>query len=173
MNRLFLGILIAIFFSGCKTDQKEIEIQPKIEKAQREFTVKIKYITNKVGEFKLALYNIVPNKSQNVWIQITEKVVATTAMENLTARFGENISNNFRIGLGKKEIREIQFEFIQVSYGEKVIKINPNQLSKYFEMNKFVTQDSITYKLKTQKVDGKLNPMIVLKKEYLIELKNQ
>jgi hypothetical protein len=174
MKKVFLTIVgIALFFGACKNETKSAVIQNVNVETNKEFKVKIKYKTNKAGTFRLALYNIFSNESQNKRIQINEEVVATPTMDNLTAHFGKNISNSFSIGFGNKEVQEVQIEFIEISYGQKAIKINSSELNEYFKMNEFVAQDKKTYKLKTQKIDNKLNPKLFLKKEYLIELKKE
>lgn len=85
MKKLIFITLSIIVFS-CENKTKDTITKDRTE-PQKNFVVNIKFKTNKVGEIKLALYNIVPNTSQNVWIQINEEVVATPTLDNVTANF--------------------------------------------------------------------------------------
>lgn len=87
----------------------------------------------------------------------------------MKVNFGENISNNFRIGLGNTEVKEVEIESIEVSYGEKAININSIELSNYFKFNEFISQDVNSNILQTKQINGKHTPMIYLKAEFLKE----
>tara|TARA_B110000114_G_scaffold119832_1_gene125570 strand:+ start:161 stop:667 length:507 start_codon:yes stop_codon:yes gene_type:complete len=165
MKKVFLVLLMVIFTIACKSKQEE-----KIKESKKEFIVKIKHRVNKKDVFKLVLYNIITDENQNKWIQINEKVVGTSATENLTANFGENISYNFRINFGVKQEKEIEIKYIEILYGSKSIYVKPEELKNHFTFNEFITQDKVTNKLRTKKIGGKLNPIIYFKIEYLKEL---
>jgi len=171
MKKLIFITLSIIVFS-CENKTKDTITKDRTE-PQKNFVVNIKFKTNKVGEIKLALYNIVPNTSQNVWIQINEEVVATTTLDNVTANFGENISNSFRIGFDNKIERKFEFEWIRISYGKREIEIYPEDLTQYFTRNEFIVQNPISLELETKKINGKYNPLLFLKKEYLIDLRQE
>jgi len=166
-------IILAIIAIGCTKELKKEDTVPVKIEVEREFKVKIKYRTNKVGVFKLALYNIFPSETQSRWIQINEEVEATTAMENLKANFGKNISNSFRIELGNKQVRKVEFELIEIFFGDKKIRITPEELSTHFKFNEYLDIEENTFAIQTKRVNDKLNPIITLKKEFLEELKLQ
>lgn len=167
---IFITFSIIVF--SCENNTKETMTNDRAE-PKKDFVVNIKFKTNKFGEIKLALYNIVPNKSQNVWIQINEEVAATPTLDNLTANFGENISNSFRIGFDNKTERKLEFEWIRISYGKSEIEIYPEDLTQYFTLNEFIVQNPITFELETKKINGQYNPIMFLKKEYLIDLRKE
>ncbi len=171
MKKLTFIALSLIVFS-CQNKTKETIIKD-IVGSKKDFVINIKFKTNKAGEIKLALYNIVPNTSQNAWIQINEEVVATPTLDNLTANFGENISNSFRIGFDNKTERKFEFEWIRISYGKREIEIYPEDFTQYFTLNEFVVQNPISLELETKKINGKYNPLLFLKKEYLIDLREE
>lgn len=171
MKKLIFITLSIIVFS-CENKTKDTITKDRTE-PPKNFVVNIKFKTNKVGEIKLALYNIVPNTSQNVWIQINEEVVATPTLDNVTANFGENISNSFRIGFDNKTERKFEFEWIRISYGKREIEIYPEDLTQYFTLNEFIVQNPISLELETKKINGKYNPLLFLKKEYLIDLRQE
>ncbi len=171
MKKLIFITLSLIVFS-CQNKSEETIVKG-IVGPKKDFVVNIKFKTNKAGEIKLALYNIVPNTSQNVWIQINEEVVATPTLDNVTANFGENISNSFRIGFDNKTERKFEFEWIRISYGKREIVIYPEDFTQYFTRNEFIVQNPISLELETKKINGKYNPLLFLKKEYLIDLRQE
>tara|TARA_B100000767_G_C19745929_1_gene528496 strand:+ start:1373 stop:1861 length:489 start_codon:yes stop_codon:yes gene_type:complete len=156
---------MVIFSVACSSKQEE-----KIKEVKTEFIVKMKYRVSKDDVFKLVLYNIISDENQNKWIQINEKVVGTSATEKLTANFGENISYDFRINFGVKQEKEIEIIYIEILYGEKTIYVKPEELKEHFTFNEFISQDKVTNKLHTKKIDGKLNPILYFKIEYVKEL---
>jgi hypothetical protein len=165
MKNVFLVLLIVIFTIACKSKEEH-----NIKDVKKEFIVKMKYRVSNDDVFKLVLYNIIPDVNQNKWIQINEKVVGTSATQNLTAKFGENISYDFRINFGVKQEKEVEIIQINIFYGKKSINVKPEELKEYFSFNEFITQDKITNKLYTRKIDGKLNPILHFKIEYMKEL---
>ena len=174
MKNIILALTLILIFVGCKSDSNERNNQNEGQvenKLIKEFVVKMKFKTTKSDEFKLVLYNIIPDEYQNKYIVINERVVLTSETDNLTANFGENISDSFRINFGNKEEKEIEILSIEISYGSNQININPEDLTTYFKFNDFVSQDPKSFKLQTKKVGEKLNPIIYLKLQYMRELK--
>ena len=174
MKRIILVVILSITYIACKNESKE-SVQNETEKqiveeTKKEFTVKLNFKTNKEDSFKIMLNNIQVDELQKKNIQVIEKVSPTTTTEMFTANFGENFSNNLIIGLGNKEIKTIEITSIELTYGNNSINISSNQISNYFVLNKFISQDENTFTLKTNKVGGKLNPNLIAKRKIFQEL---
>ncbi|MEZ4856884.1 MAG: hypothetical protein R2812_10470 [Gelidibacter sp.] len=169
----FILLLISIF--GCQNQEKNNSKSKNQEKEllKKEFVVTINFKSNKSDTFDLYLYNIIKDEYQSKYIVISEKTIPTSEMENITANFGENISRNFRINFGNNEVKDIQIKSIEISFGPNKIFIDPEDLTQYFNFNEYIFQDSDTYVLHTQQIDGKHNPIIYLKSEYLGELQKE
>ena len=177
MKRIFL-MMVLVSAIACNSDKKEttkgaVE-KVTVEEPKKELLVKIEFKSNKTDEFKLSLNNILVDDFQSKNIQIVEKVQPTTESETIIASFGENnISNTFNISFGAKEVKTIDIQSFEISYGKNVITFPTSDLSKYFILNRFITQDPETGVLKTKKVDGKHNPIIILRPKTIKGLKKK
>lgn len=160
---LFVILLITL---SCKTETKgkgPVEKVVEVEAPARNLLIEVYFKTNKDDDFKLAVDNIIKDEFQKKSVVITEKVSPSSLMETISANFGEGIiSNSIRFDLGTKELKEIEFESINFSYGPNSLAISGSDLYEYFIINKFVAYDSITSKIKTQRVDGVHYPAIAL-----------
>ncbi|WP_289043730.1 hypothetical protein [uncultured Olleya sp.] len=165
MKKGLLLFLLSIVLLACKNEQTQITKTSSqgVEDITKELKVKIKFKSTKADNFKLMLNNIVKDEFQTKNIHIIEKVIVNTEMETLNANFGENISNKLIINFGNKEVKTIDFESIDIYYGSNSINILPNQLRKFFNLNKFISLDETSYFLQTKKIEGKHNPSIILK----------
>ncbi|HMC00677.1 MAG TPA: hypothetical protein VKN14_06545 [Flavobacteriaceae bacterium] len=175
MKRRILLLIIVLISFGCKTDSNEKKKQDEVEKEtdlKKEFVVKMKFKTNRSDNIKMVLYNIISDEYQNKYIVINESIVLTSEMDMLTANFGENISDNFRINFGEKEIKEIEIESIELSFDKNTLLIEPSEIINYFDFNEYIVQDPISYKLQTKRIEEKLHPIIYLKPQYMRELQN-
>ena len=179
MKKIIFIALLAIF-CGCKDDAKE-EKQTKSDTIIEdmadevsELSVVVNFKTNRADNIVFKLNNIVLDEFQKKNVQIVEKVSPTTTSDAINAKFGpNNISNNFIIGLGNREVKEIEIESILLSYGKNTLSVTGNELSKHFTLNKFVTHTPETNKIKTNKVDGKHNPSMILKRKSINTLRKE
>jgi len=181
MKKVFL-ILITIIALGCKNEKNETKSIPETEtiglneiEQTKEFIAKISYRTNKDDEFKIMLNNIVQDEFQRKNIYIIEKVVSNSVFENITANFGEvdNLPNEFHINFGVKEIKEVEIESIELTYGKNNLIINAAELKDYFNFNKYVEHDSVSNKFTTKNIDGVHYPTILLKIKGINALKQE
>jgi len=147
---------------SCKdTPKKEISSDPKPE--SKELIIAIEFITNKQDVFLVMLDNIVVDEFQKKNIRIHEVVPPSSEPERIVAMFGaNNISNKIVINLGS-ELKEIQFNSIEFTYGINSIKITKDNYNDYLWSNKFIDFDEGDFSLKTKFVDGKHNPAIFSK----------
>lgn len=169
MRKVFFTLIVILLSttSCTKTKNKKPEVQEKPEEIierKKEFIVKMNYKTNKEDVFKYTLSNLpVDDEFQSKSILINEKVSPTSNYELTTANFGVNISNNLRINFGNKKVKDIKIEYISIFYGDKGVKINSNELRKYFVFNKYINLDTLSGTIKTKKIGNNYNPTIALK----------
>ena len=169
MRKLIL-VFITVLLFACENKEKEVATVNKVE-AQPELIVTINFKTNKADEFKLMLNNVIVDEFQKKNIEITEKVVASNKTDIIKAKFGsKNISKNFQIGLGNKEVKVVEIETIKFSYGKKSMLIKASELADYFVFNKYVTFEDNTSKIVTKKIEGKHAPKMTLKSKTLSKL---
>lgn len=166
MKKLFFVLMLLIV--SCKSETKENPIEKEqvaIEEQIKELKVVVNFRTNKEDEFKLLLNNVSVDEFQRKNIHVIEKVMPTSTTESFTATFGENnISPNLNLNFGVKDNKEVEIESINMSYGENTLMISGSELSEYFTINKYITQDSITHKLTTQRIEGKYYPALILRR---------
>lgn len=173
MKKLVLVVMVALFTFSCSNEPKKESIPVEVEKAietKKEFIVKMSFRTNKSDSFSLMLNNIEIDEFQTKDINIKEEVSQASKFELITANFGESISESFRINIGNKEAKDVEIDFIKISYGEKKLEISSRELGNYFSFNEFVNYDTINSKFETRRIDGKHYPFLILKKEFMISL---
>ena len=167
MKKLFFVLIILIV--GCKSETKESPVeneQAVVVEQIKELKVVVNFKTNKEDEFKLLLNNVPVDEFQRKNYHVVEKVMPTSTTETFTAYFGENnISPNFHFNLGVKDNKEVEIESMSMSYGSNSLMISGAELTEYFIINEFITQDSITNKLTTQQIDGRCYPALFLKRK--------
>lgn len=173
MKKIILVGLVILFTFSCsnepKKESKPIEIE-KVKETKKEFIVKISFRTNKSDSFILMLNNIVIDEFQRKDINIKEEVSQASNFELITANFGESISESFRINIGNKEVKNVEIDFIKISFGEKKLEMSSRELGNYFSFNDFVSYDTINSKFETRRIEGKHYPFLILKKEFMISL---
>ena len=168
--------LLLVLTIGCKSDTKENvtasdKTQVEVKSQTNELNVVINFKTNKADNFKISLNNIVVDEFQKKNVQVIEKVSPTTATDIIKAKFGaNNISKNITINFGNKVVKEVEIESIELSFGSNTKSIKASDLSKNFTMNKYISFDETTFRITTQRVEGKHNPTITLKKTILNKL---
>jgi hypothetical protein len=169
MGKVIL-VFISVLLFACENKEKETPLDNSLE-VQPEFNVTINFKTNKADEFRLKLNNIIIDEFQKKNIEIVEKVVASNNTDIIKAKFGpNNISKNFQIGLGNKEIKEIEIETIELSFGKNSIIIKASELADYFIFNKYASIEDGTFKIVTKKVNGKHAPKVTLNGKTLMQL---
>lgn len=170
MKKIVLVVLVTFFAFSCSSEPKK-ESKPivieNVEETIKEFIVKMDFKTNSEDSFRLELTNIVIDEFQKKNILVIESVSPSSSYEKITANFGENMSKAFKINFGTKELKEVEITKINLTYGKNSINIKGSELKKYFSISKFIQYDSISGKLKTQKVEGKHYPIITLKRNYI------
>ena len=174
-NLLLVFIVFTLVFS-CKKEEKNentIKTIEQVETIKNEFIVKVNFKTNINDQFTLSLKNIKKDEFQTKKIEITEKISSTTSFDAVEANFGENISNNFSIDFGRKDVKEIQLQSIDFSYGINNLKVLPADFEKYFKVNNYIEFDSSTGVLKTLKINNKVRPIVVLKRNAINILKKK
>lgn len=163
-------LIVCLFFTiACNTETKEqaVKSEDKVEThIAKELEVVINFKTDKADEFKLLLNNIEVDEFQRKHSQVIEKVAPSSGTDEIVAKFGpNNISNNFSINFGTKEVSQIEIESIKMSYGKNELVVTGSEIDDFFNINKYIDYDSANNKLNTKRVDGKYYPAINLKRK--------
>jgi len=105
-------------------------------------------------------------------ISITEKVTQSDNFKTIQLDFPEDIKPDYQVGLsfGTKVVKSIEINKIHISYGNNEFDIAPQELNDYFTFNKFLDYNPETGVLQTKKVDGRLNPIIFLRRKIIDKL---
>lgn len=164
-----LLIIFLLLTLACNTESKDqATATNKIAEVNttKELEVVINFKTNKADEFKLLLNNIEVDEFQRKHSQVIEKVRPSSGTDEIIAKFGpDNISNNFSINFGTKEISQIEIESIRMSYGKNELVVTGSEIDKFFNINKYIDYDSANNMLNTKRVEGKYYPAINLKRK--------
>lgn len=174
MKKIFLIVFLIVV--SCKNETKDslktVNQEDVLDTEEiKELNVVINFKTSKEDQFILSVKNIIIDEYQKKNVEVIENVFPTSTNDQIKANFGENnISNSVRFDLGKKEVKLIQIESINFTYGINSLTVQASELSDYFIINKFVDYDTISYKLQTQEVDGKHYPAIALKRKAINNL---
>ena len=119
--------------------------------------------------------NIAVDELQKKNIHISEEVVPTSGIDEISANFGDNnISNNVLINFGNKEVKEVEIMDITVIFGNNQISLKtPEDQNRYLNFNKFIEKDTTSNKLRTKRVNGAHNPTIYFKRNLVNLLKKE
>ena len=81
----------------------------------------------------------------------------------------DNISPDNFVGIsfGPDSIKEIKINSIYLSYGELNYNIPSENILNFFKTNDFLDFDETNKIFKTKRVDGKHNPILILRKLYV------
>ena len=172
-----LLIVFLLITVACKTETKEQATNTENKVASettKELEVVINFKTNKTDEFKLMLNNIEVDEFQRKHSQVIEKVTTSTGTDEIVAKFGaNNISKNFHIDFGAKEIKQIEIESIKMSYGKNELVVTGSEIDEFFTINKYIEYDKTNNVLQTKRVEGNHYPIIVLKPKGVNILKKE
>lgn len=128
--------------------------------------INFNFKTNKSDVFTISMQNIQVDGLQKKSIEIFENVVPSTNDDAIIAKFDpENFSKDLLINLGDKEEKFVEIKSILISYGNNQINLTtPADLNKHLVFNRFIKRDSLSNKLSTKRIDGRLNPTIRVKR---------
>ena len=112
------------------------------------------------------MQNIQVDDLQKKSIEIFESVVPSANDDAIIAKFDpENFSKDLVINLGDKEEKSVEIKSILISYGDNQINLTtPADLNKHLVFNRFINRDSLSNKLTTKRIEGRLNPAIRVKR---------
>jgi hypothetical protein len=169
--KLFLRIISILTISvnlSCKNNnstEKPIDVQEVID-IPNQLVINFNFKTNKSDLFKISMRNIQVDEFQKKAIEISEEVIPSTNYDAISAKFDDgNFSKDLIINLGNKEEKSVEIKNIIISYGDNQISlISPSDLNKNLVFNRFIQRDSLSKNLKTKRIDGRLNPVISIKK---------
>lgn len=174
---LLFAILFAI--TSCKEEQpKKAEVKPQnttaVEKKEAPKKVVLELDVEMTQPEDLVLFSneIFLNNGQFMNLRVTQKINSNETSKHVVFELPENVRPDFNLALslGNKEVKEIKLSNIKFSYGANTIKINNEDLDKYFTFNRFTSYNKDANTITTKKISGKLNPVVLLKKKHLIQL---
>lgn len=170
-------VLIAgsLIFMSCKNTAEEPQIEEEKAAPEAKLIVDFSFKTDQQDVFRIMLNNIEVDELQKKNIQFFEDVTPSSNFESFHAEFdANNISNNVIINLGNKSVKNVEIESIKVTYGDnEIIASTPVQITEYFALNKFVTIDSVSSTLSTNRVDNQHFPAISLRLKSINYLKKE
>ena len=170
-------VLIAgsLIFVGCKNTAEEPQKVEEKATPEAKLIVDFSFKTDQQDVFRIMLNNIEVDELQKKNIQFFEDVAPSSNFESFHAEFdANNMSNNVVINLGNINVKNVEIESIKVTYGDnEIIASTPVQITEYFALNKFVTLDSVSSTLSTNRVDNQHFPTISLKRKSINYLKKE
>lgn len=176
MQKIALIITCFFLFSACNGNavKKTSEIS-KLESLKEEspqLIIDLSFKTSKPDVFKIMMNNIEFDELQKKNIQIFENVIPSTADDNIVAKFDPgNFSKQVVIHLGNKTEKEVVINKLLISFGDNQFNLtNAEDFNQYLAFNKFIERDSLTNKMITKRISGKLNPTIRIKNILLNQL---
>jgi hypothetical protein len=178
-NIKFLVCLLVLFSFACNQDKSEKSgesIEPEVEEVitqkPNKLIFEVELTTTEPDDFRLLANEVFLNNNQFMDISITHKLNANETSKVMQFVFPENIKPDFQLGfsLGTKKTKSVEIKSINLSYGDVVYNVIPSELVKYFRTNKFIDYNEESGALTTKKIDGKHNPIIFLRKNFLTKI---
>lgn len=169
----FIVFLSVMSCGDSKTEAPKPNETP--QKAPKNLIIDFSFKTSEADEFKIMMNNIQVDELQTKNIQIVENVIQSTGFDKIIANFGSNnLSKQVVIHLGSKIEKEVTINGILISYGNKQFNLtSPEDLNSNLVFNKFIVRDSVTNRLTTKQIDGKLNPTIRIKNSLINQLERE
>ncbi len=178
MKRFILPLaLILLILSSCQDKEKKQPntLENSVEKTEEKHPKRLKFeidleATNS-EEFSLYSKEIFVKNEQFMDINIKQKFSGKDVFKNLIFEFPLNVVPDYNLGLvfGNKKEKEVTIKKITLSFANNTLEVKPEDLDKYFNFNKFI-ENKGNGNLVIKKVDGKLNPVMSLRKKHLSKL---
>jgi ASC-1-like (ASCH) protein len=174
MKNIFLAMLTLVLIS-CSNEKPKVEEKPetieeKVEVVKpTKFSIELRLKYSESEEIKLSASNIFINNSRTMNISVIQKMGKTESFKTVVLDFPENINPDEQItlSLGTKKPKSIEFENIKIKNGEIEFDLTPQELNDYFSFNKFIVYSQETGIITTKKVDGRHNPILLLRKKII------
>lgn len=164
-----LLLSLSLLFIACNKQKIQQDSTLNVNN-NKEFIVKLGFKISVDDEFKLMLNNIKVDEFQKKNIQIRETVPTSSGFESIVANFGSEVdTKNFIIHLGAKE-KQVEFNGIELSYGNKSILITKSNFNNFFTTNEFVALQDDGFVFLTKTISGKHNPALLARKRLLDSL---
>lgn len=165
MKKKFLVIVSVIFFISCKENKTKAIENTKIDsvivakpKQKENFKVKLNGVFNKDDKFAL-FYIEYDSEKYNTNKLVTTKFLGSKAPQEISFEVPPDVYPlSFRLDLGSNEEQlAVKIYECILSYKGESYVIEGKDLRKYFNFNEGIKMqsDSVTFKLKTFKANGK------------------
>ncbi|WP_323787433.1 hypothetical protein [Psychroserpens sp.] len=164
-----------VLYSSCQNDQnktkKEDTSAENIEQVTKPkaLIVEIDLESSIPEDFKLMSINTFLNNGQFMDIYITQKINANETAKTIRFEMPENITPDNFVGIsfGTKSIKEVKINNINLSFGDLNYNIQSEAVLDYFRTNKYMDYDETLNVFKTKQVEGKHNPILMLRQLYI------
>lgn len=151
-----------------KEDSNATESIQKAEKSKA-LIIEIDLETSVPEDMKLVAINTFLNNGQFVDLYMTQKFNANETSKKFRFELPESITpdNFLGISFGKKSIKEVKINSINLVYGDLNYNIQTETVLEFFKVNKFIDYDETSQVFKTKTVDGVHNPILILRQLYI------
>ena len=174
MKKIFFALLTLVLVS-CNNEKPKVEEKSEIIEEQIEtvkpvkFSIELRLKFSESEEIKLSASNIFINNSRTMNISVTQKMDKSEAFKTVVLDLPENINPDGQIMLsfGTKKPKTIEFENIIIKNRELEFKLTSQEINNYFTYNKFIVYNPETSVITTKKVDGRHNPILLLRKKII------
>ncbi len=172
MKKITLLLVLAIAFS-CenknknKEEEKKDILEEKVEEKKPEkFVIELTMRMDNSDGFRLFANGVFINNNRTMNINITEQISKSDNFETVTLDLPESIRPDYEVGiaLGSKEEKTIEFQQAKISYGDIEFLVSPDKMEEYFYFSKDINYNAENGTIKTQKVNGRHDPIMYLRK---------
>lgn len=125
-----------------------------------------------VEDIKLISTDIFLNNGQFMDLYIYQKLNGNETTKTVHFELPEGIvpDGNIGISFGTEKVKEVKINHIYLSLGDVSFDIPSEEIENYFRTNQFITFDTDKKVFITQKVNGRLNPILFLRKPFIDKL---
>jgi hypothetical protein len=165
---IMLSFLLLVF--GCKEKLTEVPIKKEIIKEDPILKLDLLLTSESNDAIRCFFGKIeLDNTNQEGSYYIENNLVKGMESNISFKMFGDYIPNIVQLRLGKKPLKII-FEKVRITYGEKEIIVNGEDLDRYFAINKYLTFNKDEKSIMTKQIDGRLSPNLTLKRGFINKL---
>ena len=169
MKKLVVIFCLLVAF-GCKEEVKETPIKQEIVKEDPILKLELS-LTSESDETIRCFFGKIEldNVNQEGSYYINNNLVKDKKSNISFEMFGDYIPYIVQLRLGKKPVK-ITFEKVIITYGEKEVIVNGEDLDRYFAVNKYVTFNKEEKSITTKEIGGRLVPNLTLKRGFINKL---
>lgn len=177
MKKVFFTLITLVLIS-CNNEKPKVEGKSEIieEKIQvnepNQFIMDLNLKSSETDVLKMFANNIFINNERTMNISLSGKINKSENLSTMSFSFPKDIKPDVQVyfSLGTKNEKKIYIENINLSFGQTKFSIKANELEDYFAFNQFVNYNSETGEISTKKVNGKHNPLMILRRKIIDQI---